>query len=109
MAGKGSDPFPEISETSMRHIILTVAGLVALVAGLAAANLLREPRTVVTDWQLVRQPPKEVFVAPVVRGPIVQVITAPGTVESVEEAKIASQVVGRVIAVHVKEGDSVKR
>jgi HlyD family secretion protein len=93
----------------MRHIILTVAGLVALVAGLAAANLLREPRTVVTDWQLVRQPPKEVFVAPVVRGPIVQVITAPGTVESVEEAKIASQVVGRVIAVHVKEGDSVKR
>ena len=36
-------------------------------------------------------------------------ITAPGTVETVEAAKIASQLVGRVVAVHVKEGDSVKR
>ncbi|HMB04738.1 MAG TPA: efflux RND transporter periplasmic adaptor subunit [Isosphaeraceae bacterium] len=93
----------------MRHIIVTAVGLVALVACLTAANLLREPRAVVIDWQLVRQPPKEVFVEPAARGPIVQVITAPGIVESVEEAKIASQIVGRVIAVHVKDGDSVKR
>ena len=42
-------------------------------------------------------------------GPIVQTITAPGAVEPVEEAEIASQIVGRVVAVNVKDGDPVKK
>jgi HlyD family secretion protein len=50
-----------------------------------------------------------VVVEPAARGLIVQTITAPGQVEPVEEAEIASQVVGRVVAVPVKEGDAVKK
>jgi HlyD family secretion protein len=42
------------------------------------------------------------------RGPIVQTITAPGVVEPLEVAQISSQVVGRVVALPVKEGDFVK-
>ena len=43
------------------------------------------------------------------RGSIIQTITAPGTIEPVEEAEIASQIVGRVTAVKVKDGDMVKK
>lgn len=86
-----------------------VLGLAALVASLAAANLRRDPGSVDLDWRIVRPKPKDVVFEVAARGPIVQTITAPGAVEPVEEAEIASQIVGRVIAVHVKDGDSVQK
>ncbi|MCA1685886.1 MAG: efflux RND transporter periplasmic adaptor subunit [Planctomycetia bacterium] len=93
----------------MRRTAAAVAGLAVLVVCLTAANLRRDPGAVELDWQLVRPPAREVVLEPPGRGAIVQTINAPGKVESVEEAEIASQLVGRVVAVNVREGDAVKK
>ena len=93
----------------MRRAALAAVGLAVLVVGLTAANLWREPGSVELDWQLVKPPAAEVQREAPSRGPIVQTITAPGKVEAIDEAEIASQLVGRVTAVEVKEGDSVKK
>ena len=89
-----------------------VAGWIFVVAlltvGLTAANLRRDPGSVALDWQLIKPKGLAVLVEPPTRGEIVQTVTAPGKVESVEEAEIASQLVGRVVEVRVKEGDVVK-
>lgn len=91
-----------------RIVVLTLAvGIV--VAGLAAANLRRDPGAIEIDWRLVAPPPREVIVEPPTRGRIVQTVAAPGKVEAVVEAEIASQLVGRVAAVKVKDGDTVNR
>jgi HlyD family secretion protein len=91
----------------MRRLILGL-GLVGLVILLAAANLWRDPRGTTLDWQLIKAPPREVHTEPLARGLIVQTVAAPGTVEAVEEAQIASQVLGRVVAVRVRDGDRVR-
>lgn len=93
----------------MRRSIVAIVGIGVVVACLAAANLAREPGGFDLDWRVVKLPPSEVVIEPPSRGLIVQTITAPGEVEPVEEAEIASQVVGRVVIVAVKEGDSVKK
>jgi len=93
----------------MIRTVAILLGLAALVASLAAANLAREPGAVSLDWRIVRPKPREVVVEAPSRGPIVQTITAPGAVEPVEEAEIASQVVGRVVAVNAQDGDPVKK
>jgi HlyD family secretion protein len=80
-----------------------------LVACLAAVNLRREPGALGIDWQLVKETPHEVLVEQATPGAIVQTVTAPGTVEAVEEAEIASQIIGRVIEVRIKDGDRVKK
>lgn len=92
----------------MRRAVLAAVGLAVVVVGLTAANLRRDPNAVELDWQLVRAPASEVVLGAPARGPIVQTITAPGKVEAVDEAEIASQLVGRVIAVQVKEGNTVR-
>jgi HlyD family secretion protein len=88
--------------------IFTLLGLGALVVGVTAANLRRPATTQAVDWQLVKKGAKVVNVESPTRGPIVQTITAPGVVEPLETAQISSQVVGRVVALPVKEGDTVK-
>ena len=93
----------------MSRALLVFLGLVVLVATLTAANLRRDPNAVELDWQIVKVPPREVAVEPPGHGRIVQTVTAPGAVEPVEEADIASQIVGRVVGVYVKDGDSVKK
>ena len=93
----------------MWRAFLVILAIAAVVASVAAANLWREPGSIALDWQLVKPLPVEVIVEAPARGPIVQTVTAPGKVESVEEAEITSQLIGRVIAVNVKEGDSVKK
>jgi HlyD family secretion protein len=90
-------------------LLLGAVGLAAATAALATANLRREPGAIELDWRLVKPPPAEVVLESPARGPIVQTVAAPGKVEAVEEAEIASQLVGRVIAVEVKEGDAVKK
>lgn len=86
--------------------LFAIAALV--VVGLTAANLRRDQQAVALDWQLLKAVPKEVHVERPARGLIVQTINAPGSVEAVEQVKIAPQVVGRVVAVHVEDGDSVE-
>lgn len=92
----------------MARILFLTAALGTLVAGLAAANLRRGPGAIDLDWRLAAPPPREVVVEPPSRGLIVQTVAAPGKVEAVVEAEIASQLVGRVVAVNVEDGDEVK-
>jgi HlyD family secretion protein len=92
----------------MRRTIVLLA-LFALVTLVAAANFARDPSQSRVDWQLIRQPPREVILQEPARGPITQSISAPGTVEAVEEAEIASQVIGRVVDVGVQDGDHVMK
>jgi HlyD family secretion protein len=87
-------------------VMTAVLGFV--VVGLTAANLARVPGSVSLDWQLIKPPALEVQVETPGRGAIVQTITAPGKVETKLEAEIASQLVGRVAQVLIKEGDHVK-
>jgi HlyD family secretion protein len=91
----------------MMRIVVTTISLGILVLALVAANLKREPNRLDLDWRLIREPAHKVVAEPASRGSIVQTITAPGKVESVEEAEIASQLIGRVVAVYVEEGDIV--
>ncbi len=91
----------------MRSALLTLLGLGVLVGLVMAANLRHDPEGREVDWRIVKPPPREVSVALPSRGLIVQTVAAPGAVEPVEEAQIASQIVGRVIAVNVREGDRV--
>jgi HlyD family secretion protein len=103
-----------------RRILLWGLVLTVAVAGVGAANLWRPDsartsgagaslsRGLRLDWDILKPPPREVELDTPRRGRIVQTITAPGEVELVEEAKIASQIVGRVIAVEVKDGQRVK-
>src|SRR6478672_5129661 len=93
----------------MRRSLLVGLSVIVLVGLVAAANMSRDPKSVTVDWQLIKPQPREVSSEPPARGPIVQTVTAPGVVEPVEEAEIASQIVGRVVEVRVKDGDSVKR
>ena len=53
-------------------------------------------------------PTLEVQVEHPKRSLIIQTVTAPGTIELVEETNIASQIMGQVEAVRVKKGDPVK-
>lgn len=92
-----------------RGTVLTAAILVVVVGGLAAANLGRDSEGPRLDWKLIRPAPREVVLEAPRRAPIIETITASGTVEPVEEAEIAPQVVGRVVEVHVEDGDHVKK
>jgi HlyD family secretion protein len=93
----------------MRRALGMLVILVVVIAGLAAANMRRDSGALQFDWQLIKLPPREVTVESPSRGEIVQTVTAPAKVEPVEEAEIASQIVGRVVKVNVKDGDSVKK
>lgn len=88
-----------------------LAGLliVGVIGALVAANLARSPGSLAIDWRIAREAPVEVVAESPGRGEVVQTITAPGTVEAVDEAEIASQIIGRVIEVRVKSGDTVKK
>jgi HlyD family secretion protein len=92
----------------MDRAFISILGLGALVIGLSVVNLRRGPAAEDIDWRLAKKPVKEVNVESPTRGSIVQTITAPGVVEPMEVAEISSQVVARVVAVRVKEGDTVK-
>ncbi|WZO99335.1 efflux RND transporter periplasmic adaptor subunit [Isosphaeraceae bacterium EP7] len=91
----------------VRTLITLVIGA-SLVGGLTAANIWRERGSFDLDWHLLKVPAVELRTELPTRGPIVRKITAPGEVEPIEEAKVGSQISGRVVAVNVKSGDYVK-
>src|SRR3954451_23464008 len=93
----------------MRRSFLAVLAIIVVVGVVAAANMNRDPKSVTVDWQIIKPLPREVTIDSPARGPIVQTVTAPGVVEPVEEAEIASQIVGRVVEVRIKDGDRVKK
>jgi HlyD family secretion protein len=89
--------------------VVTTVSLGILVVGLVAANLRSDPARLDLDWRLIREPARKILVESPSGGSILQTITAPAKVEAVEEAEIASQIIGRVTAVYVEEGDIVLR
>jgi HlyD family secretion protein len=93
----------------MRRFLLVLALLTVVAVAIAAANLRRDAAGLAIDWRLVKETPHEIITEPPSLGEIVQTVTAPGAVEPIDEAEIASQIVGRVVEVHVKDGDRVKR
>ncbi len=93
----------------MRSALLVLALLTVVAVTLAAANLRRDAGALAIDWRLVKETPHEVIAEPPGLGAIVQTVTAPGAVEAVDEAEIASQIVGRVVEVRIKDGDRVKK
>ncbi len=93
----------------MRRSLLAMLAVIVIVGVVVAANMSRDPKSITVDWQIIKPPPREVTVETPAKGVIVQTVTAPGIVEPVDEGKIASQIVGRVMEVRVKDGDSVKK
>lgn len=93
----------------MKHRVWIIGILVALAAGLAAVNVWRDPEAYSIDWRLAKPAAKEVQCEKPSKGEIVQTLTAPGTIEPVDEADIASQIVARVVDVAVEQGDEVKQ
>ena len=93
----------------MRRSFLAFVAIALVVGLISAANLRRDPKATAVDWQIIKPQPREVSVEVPARGPIIQTVTAPGVIEPVEEADIASQIVGRVVEVRVKDGDMVKK
>lgn len=92
----------------MKTFLLSIGGVGIVTIALTVANLRRDPGVLRVDWRIVKEPPIDVQVEAPSRGPIVRKITAPGVVEAIEEARIGPQMLGRVVAVHVNEGDTVK-
>src|SRR5262249_53144970 len=60
-------------------------------------------------WRLDQEPPIEVRLSPARGGHIARTIEAPGKVEADVEVKISAEVVGRMLKLPVREGDSVNK
>lgn len=93
----------------MRGLGFGLLALVLTIVGLTAANLARDPSATALDWRIIKPAPREVEVEKPRRDAIVETITASGTVEPVEEAEIAPQIIGRVVEVLVEDGDRVSK
>ncbi len=93
----------------MRRIIIASLVVVILTC-VAVANLWHAGKMPAVDWTIKKRvPPKEVQIEHPKRAEIIETVTAPGTIELVEEADIASQIMGQVEEVNVKKGDRVKK
>lgn len=93
----------------MRSLVFGLAGVALLATAFAAANLGTGESRPALDWRLVPASPRDVLVEPPRKAPVVETITATGTLEAVEEADIAPQIVGRVVEVLVEDGDHVTK
>ncbi|MGQ9574407.1 MAG: efflux RND transporter periplasmic adaptor subunit [Thermoguttaceae bacterium] len=93
----------------MRRLVILIASIGIAVAGLLAANLARNSGQYQIDWHLLPPAAREVQVAYPQRGEIVQTLVAPGRLKAIEEANVASQLIGRVVAIGTKNGKEIKR
>jgi len=94
----------------MRRIVIILSLLAVAITAVVVANLRRNADMFGVDWRIEKQlPSKKVVTELPQRREIVQTITAPGTIELIDEADIASQIMGQVEAVHVEKGDLVKK
>ncbi len=99
----------------MRRLLFGLLAIGGVIGCVVVANLSRSPSAYNIDWRVIAQAAKEVHVEEPVRGEIVQTLVAPGKLKAIEEANVASQIIGRVVAVknrggkEVKKGDEVKK
>lgn len=91
----------------MKKLIMLAAGGL-IVAGIVYVNhrLRGEPTRL--SWGLVPPAPIQVDIQKPTRRPITHRVTAPGTVYPIVEIEISSRVVGQIVKLPVKEGDTVK-
>jgi HlyD family secretion protein len=93
----------------IRRVLLGTALLAAVATCVVVANFRQDTESLDVDWRIKRRlPTKVVQLAQVTRAEIIQTVTAPGAIELIEEADIASEVIGKVKKVLVKKGDVVK-
>ena len=93
----------------MRRVIVFVVLLAVVATIVGVINLRRDATMLGVDWRIKKRlPTKEVQIRRPQRSLIVQTVTAPGTIELIDEAKIASQTIGKVELVQVEKGDLVK-
>lgn len=81
-------------------------GVLTVVVG---ANARRDTAFFSFRWKLQNEPPLDVVLEPVVRGRIVHSVDAPGEVEADIEVDVSAQVVGRILTLPVREGDTVRK
>ncbi|WP_456406103.1 efflux RND transporter periplasmic adaptor subunit [Caldithrix abyssi] len=77
--------------------ILIIVGVVLLIALIIVGNLLKKDRGI------------EVLSEKVTRGTVQQKVTGSGQIRPATEVKVSAQVAGKIIRLHVKEGDHVKK
>ncbi|WP_456443320.1 efflux RND transporter periplasmic adaptor subunit [Caldithrix abyssi] len=77
--------------------ILIIAGIGLLIALIIVGNLLKKDRGI------------EVLSEKVTRGTVQQKVTGSGQIRPATEVKVSAQVAGKIIRLHVKEGDHVKK
>lgn len=94
----------------MRRSLLITLVIGILAAVLFIANVARDPEAYGVDWK-IKMPvaTKKVEFGKPTFSTIVQTITAPGTIELVEQADIAPEIMGQVTKIHVERGDRVKK
>jgi HlyD family secretion protein len=93
----------------MRRVMVIFVLLAVVATLIGVINLRREPSLFGVDWRIKKRlPTKEVQIQRPRRNTIMQTVTAPGTIELIDEAKIASQTMGQVESVNVEKGDRVK-
>ncbi|MBM4091393.1 MAG: efflux RND transporter periplasmic adaptor subunit [Planctomycetes bacterium] len=94
----------------MRRLLVVFGLLVVIGVSVGIANMRRDKDGFDVDWRIPKPlPVKAVQMEQPRRCLIIQTVTAPGTIELVEEAKIASQIIGQVETVAVRKGDRVKK
>jgi HlyD family secretion protein len=93
----------------MRRVIVFLMLLAVIATIVGVINFRRDATMLGVDWRIKKRlPTKEVQIQRPRRSLIVQTVTAPGTIELIDEAKIASQTIGKVESVEVEKGDQVK-
>lgn len=92
----------------LTRIIVAVV-LVVSVSAIVAANFARPREMFSFKWKLNKEAPLEVTLEPVKRARIVHTIEAPGEVEADVEVEISAKVMGRIIALPLREGQLVKK
>lgn len=94
----------------MRTTLMIVVVLAVLTGAVVIANVFRDPKAYGVDWKLqFPKGAKQVTLQKPSRSTVIQTITAPGTIELVEQADIAPQIMGQVTQVAVQKGQRVKK
>ncbi len=80
-----------------KNKILIIAGFILLIAIIIIGNILKKDKGI------------EVSVEEVTRGTVQQKVTGSGQIKPAIQVKVSAQVAGKIIHLHVKEGDHVKK
>ncbi len=94
----------------MRRTLLILIVIAVIGGGVVVANISCDPKAYGINWQIkIPIAKKKVEFGSPSSSTVVQTITAPGVIELVEQADIAPETMGQVLAVHVERGDRVKK